>query len=184
MINKTYLHPIRTSDYSNSVSSYYVLTSHPHCNKISPYSKLKLAILNSGIFYLHTAVLKIVKLPSTGDKKMMEKVYVHIRVPPHSGTRRRDDVVTTSLCTSQRRCRYISNKTPNKVSMERCQGVPVLRLHDVLLVCCDDVLWGRNDDVLSVRLYHVSNKFQIEQPTTSQWHVTKTFQWYVSTMSH
>ena len=51
MINKTYLHPIRTSDYSNSVSSYHVLIFHPPSNKISPCSKLKLPLLSSGIFY-------------------------------------------------------------------------------------------------------------------------------------
>ena len=41
MINKTYLHPIRTSDYSNRLSSCHVLTSHLPSNKTSPYSKLK-----------------------------------------------------------------------------------------------------------------------------------------------
>ena len=51
MINKTYLHPIRTSDYSKSVSSCHVLTSRPASNKIFPYLKLKLTVLSSGIFY-------------------------------------------------------------------------------------------------------------------------------------
>ena len=51
MINKIYLHPIKTSDYSNSVSSCHVLTSHPSSNKISPYSILKLSLLSSRIFY-------------------------------------------------------------------------------------------------------------------------------------
>ena len=37
MINKTYLHPIKASDYPNSVSSCHVLTFHPLSNKISPY---------------------------------------------------------------------------------------------------------------------------------------------------
>ena len=51
MINKTYLHPIRTSDYSNSISSCHVLTSYPPSNKISPYSILELPLLSSRIFY-------------------------------------------------------------------------------------------------------------------------------------
>ena len=51
MINKTYLHPIRTSDYSKKVSSCHVLTFHPPSNKITPYLKLKLLLLSSGIFY-------------------------------------------------------------------------------------------------------------------------------------
>ena len=42
MINKTYLHPIRTSDYSNSASWCHVLTSHPTSNQISLYSNQKL----------------------------------------------------------------------------------------------------------------------------------------------
>ena len=46
MINKTYLHPIRTSDYFNSV-----LTFHPLSNEISTYSILKLSLLSSIIFY-------------------------------------------------------------------------------------------------------------------------------------
>ena len=62
MINKTYLYPIRTSDYSNSVSSCHVLTSPPPFNKISPHSKLKypsrnifqLPLLSSGVFYFPT----------------------------------------------------------------------------------------------------------------------------------
>ena len=102
----------------------------------------------------------------------------------HPATRRRGDVVTTSLCTSQRRCTYVSNETHNDVSVERHQDVSVVRLHDVLLVCRDDVPWGRNDDVPSVRLHDVSNKSQMKHPTTSQWYVTKTSQWYVSTTSH
>ena len=37
----------------------------------------------------------------------------------HPTTRRRGNVVTTSLCTSQWRRKYVSNETPNDVSMER-----------------------------------------------------------------
>ena len=51
MINKTYLHPVTTSDYSKSVSSFHVLASHTPSNKISPYLKLKLLVLSSAIFY-------------------------------------------------------------------------------------------------------------------------------------
>ena len=51
MINKTYLHPIRTSDYSKSVSSCHVLTSRLVSNKIFPYLKLKLSVLSCGVFY-------------------------------------------------------------------------------------------------------------------------------------
>ena len=41
MKNKTYLHPIRTFHYSNSVSSCHVLTCPHPSNKNSPHSKLK-----------------------------------------------------------------------------------------------------------------------------------------------
>ena len=41
--------------------------------------------------------------------------------------------ITTSLCRSQRRCKYVSNETPNDVSVERRHDVSVIRLHDVLL---------------------------------------------------
>ena len=102
----------------------------------------------------------------------------------HPATRRRGNVVTTSLCTSQWRRRYVSNETPNNVSVERRQDVSVVHLHHVLLVCRDDVSWGRNDEVPSVRLHNVSNKSQMKHPMTSQWYVTKTFQWYVFTTSY
>ena len=72
MINKTYLHPIRTSNYSNNLPLCHVLTYHLASNKISLYSILSL--LSSRIVY-HPAptVLKIVKLASTGDKKIGAK---------------------------------------------------------------------------------------------------------------
>ena len=78
MINKTFLHPVRTSDYSNIVSSCHILTWPAPSNKNSPHSKLKhtsrnifqLPFLSSGIFYSpHPKVLKIFKLISFGDKK-------------------------------------------------------------------------------------------------------------------
>ena len=95
----------------------------------------------------------------------------------HPAARCRGDVVATSLCTFQRRHRYVSNETPNDFSVERRQDVSVVSLHDVLLECHDD-------DVPSVRLHDVSNKSEMKHLTTSQWYVTKASQWYVSTMTH
>ena len=78
MINKTYMHPVRTSDYSNIVSSCHILTCPAPSNENSPHSKLKhtgrnifqLTFLSSGIFYSpHFKVFKIFKLISFGDKK-------------------------------------------------------------------------------------------------------------------
>ena len=54
MMNKTYLHPIKTSHYSKSVSPCHALTSYPPSNKISSYLELKLPLLSSGIFYPQT----------------------------------------------------------------------------------------------------------------------------------
>ena len=95
----------------------------------------------------------------------------------HPRIRRRGNVVTTSVCTSQQCRRYVSNETLNDVSVERHQDVSVVHLHDVLLKCRDDVSRGHNDDVPSVCLYDVSHKSQMKQATTSQWYVTKTSQW-------
>ena len=103
---------------------------------------------------------------------------------PHSAIRLRGDVLTTSLCTSQQRRRFVPNKTPNDVSLECRQGVSVVRLHDVLLEHRDDVLKGPNNDVPSVSLHDVSNKSQMKHPTMSQRYITKTSQWCISTMSH
>ena len=47
-------------------------------------------------------------------------------------TRRRGDFVTTSLCMSQWRRRYVLNETPNEVSVERRQDVSVVSIHGVL----------------------------------------------------
>ena len=58
----------------------------------------------------------------------------------------------------QWRRRYVSNETPNSVSMERRQDVPVVHLHGVLLERHDDVSKGRNNDAPSLRLHDVSNK--------------------------
>ena len=64
--------------------------------------------------------------------------------------------------------RYVSNETPNDLSMERRQDVLVVRLHDGLLVCHDDVSRERNEDVPLVRLHDISNKPQMKHPKMSQ----------------
>ena len=85
---------------------------------------------------------------------------------PHPAKRRRENVVMTSLCTPQRRRRYVSNETPNDVSMKLHQDVSVVRIHDILLECRDNVSRGHNNAVSSVRLYDVSEKSQMKHPTT------------------
>ena len=92
----------------------------------------------------------------------------------HPALRRRGDVAATSLCTSQWHRRYVSNETPNDVSMERRQVVSVVRLHNVLLERHNEVSKGRNKDAPSLRLHDVSNKSQMKHPTTYQWNVAKT----------
>ena len=80
-----------------------------------------------------------------------------IQKPPSNKTsrRRRGDVVTTSPCTSQWRHRYVSNETPNDLSVERCQDVSVVRLHYLLLERRDDVLRGHSNKVPPVRLHDI-----------------------------
>ena len=116
---------------------------------------------------------------TTNKKKNVTNRLRYTEWMPHSAIRRRGDVVTTSLCTSQQRRRYVPNKTPNDVSLEYRQGVSVVRLHDVLLEHRDDVLKGPNNDVSSVRLHNVSNKSQMKHPRTSQWYVSTMFHYYV-----
>ena len=94
------------------------------------------------------------------------------------------DVITTSFCKSQPRCSYVSNESPNDVSVELCQDVSVVRLHDILLEHYGNVSRGCYNGVPSVRLLDVSSKSQMKHPTTSQWYVVKTSQWYVSLLSH
>ena len=91
-----------------------------------------------------------------------------LRGTTHPATRCRGEVVTTSFCTSQRRHRYVSNEAPYDVSVERSQGVSVVRLHDVLLERRYDVSRGGLNDVSSLRVHDVSNKTQMKHPTTSQ----------------
>ena len=90
--------------------------------------------------------------------------------------RRRGNVVTTSLYTSERRRRYVSNEAPNDVLVERRKDVSVVRFHDVLQERCYHVSRGGPNDVSSVRVHDVSNESQTKHPMTSQW--------YVSTASH
>ena len=69
MINKTYLHLISTSDYSNSVLSCHALTYHPPSNKIIPYLVLQLPLLSSRTFYPPPQCRKnLYRLSLTGDK--------------------------------------------------------------------------------------------------------------------
>ena len=102
----------------------------------------------------------------------------------HPALRCRGDVVMTSFCVSHRRRSFVPNEASNDVSMERRQDVLVVRLPNVLLKRCNNVSNGRNNDVPSAHLHNVSNKSQMKHPTTFHWYVTKTSQWYVSTMSH
>ena len=86
MINMTYLHPMRKSDYSNRVSSCHEIwyCPAPPSNKNSPHSKLKLPshktfqlpLPNSASFYPLRYSSKIFfKLPSTGDKKNVDLLF-------------------------------------------------------------------------------------------------------------
>ena len=83
---------------------------------------------------------------------------------PGSKTSRRH--CNNFFCLSQWRCRYVSNETPNDLSIERRQDVSLVRLHDVLLERYEDVSRGCNNDVLSVRLPDILSKFQMKHPTT------------------
>ena len=102
-----------------------------------------------------------------------------MKVAVHPALRRRGDVGTTSLCTSQLRGRYVPNQEPNDILMERRQDVSVVCLHEVLLERRNNVSKECNNDVPSV-----CSKSQMKHQTTSQWYVAKTSQWYVSTTSH
>ena len=76
--------------------------------------------------------MKLLASKITKDKNVENVLQIKItEVITHLVTRRRGDVVTTSHCTSQRRRRYVSNETPNDVS--------VVRLRDILLERRDDV---------------------------------------------
>ena len=77
--------------------------------------------------------------------------------------RRRNDMSLYVPATSQ--VRYISNETPNNVSVERRQDVSVVCIHDVPLV----------------RFCDVSCNSQMKHPTTSLWYVSTTSRSYVVT---
>ena len=89
----TYLHPMRTSDYSNRVSSCHEIwyCPAPPSNKNSPHSKLKLPshktfqlpLPNSVSFYpLPYSSKNLFKFPSTGDKKCGSIVFSKVFNPP------------------------------------------------------------------------------------------------------
>ena len=101
----------------------------------------------------------------------------------HLAIKRCGDIITRSLHTSQQHHRYMSNETPNFVSMERRQGVSVVRLHDVLTERCDDIFRVCNNEVPSVCLHDISNKSQLKQPTTPQWYVFTMSYWNFATTS-
>ena len=107
-----------------------------------------------------------------------------IPILSHPPIRRHGDVAVASLCTSQQRRRYVSNETPNNVSMECRQDVSAVRLYEVLLERHNDGSKGRNNDAPSLRLHNVSNKSQMKHPTTSRWNVTKRSQWCIYTTSY
>ena len=111
-------------------------------------------------------------------------------LPDHREARCRGDIATASLCTSQLRPRYASNETPKEVSVERCQDVSVVRLHNALLERRDNVSRGRNKTqrrlngtwprrfvvrihhVPLVRFYEVFCNSQMKHPITSLWDVS------------
>ena len=111
----------------------------------------------------------LLELWSFGSKYLTKGLYFGLL-----GNKTSKPVITTPLCTFQRRRWYVPNGTPNDVSVERPQEVVLLY----------NISKGRNNDVSSVRLRNVSNKSQMKHPTTSQWHVTKMSRWYISTTSH
>ena len=103
-------------------------------------------------------MLLVTSLTNVSDNEFIDDETQIDNSVAHPATRRPGDVVTTCLCTSQRRRSYVANETPNDVSMESRQDVSVVRLHNILLERCEDVLRERKNDVSSVRLHNVSNK--------------------------
>ena len=81
--------------------------------------------LKSHIYF--NPVFQVFQGPGPGSR-----VQVQVLEVTHPALRRRGDVAVTSLSTSQRRRRYVSNETLNDVSMELRQDVSVVCLHDVL----------------------------------------------------
>ena len=78
-------------------------------------------------------------------------------MPSHPENGRRDDIVATFFCPSQRHHKYVSNETPNNASVERRKDVLVVRRQDVIKERCDNVSRVLNNSVSLVRLHDVSN---------------------------
>ena len=83
----------------------------------------------------------------------------------HPALRRRSDVAVTSLCTSQWRRRYVSNETPNDISMEHRQDVSVTRLCDVLW----NVITTSQKDVTTTPHFYVTTTSQ----TSLKWNTQR-----------
>ena len=72
--------------------------------------------------------------------------------PTHLATRPRGNFVTTSLYRFEQHGRYVSNETPNDVSVERRPDISVVRIHGVPLV----YLYNVSNKVAVIRFHHVS----------------------------
>ena len=83
------------------------------------------------------------------------------------------EILTTSLCTYHWRRRYVSNEALNHVLPKRLSGTSVQHLIGMS--------WRR---LKRTSHEYVSDKSQMKHPTTSQWWVTKRYQWYISTTSY
>ena len=59
---------------------------------------------------------------------------------------------------SLQRPKQVSSETPIKVSVVHQQDFSLVRLHDVMVECCHDVLRKRNYDVTLAYPRNVSNK--------------------------
>ena len=127
----------------------------------------------------------------------------------HLATKRCGDVVMTSLCTSQRRCSYVSNETPNDVPMERHQesgtsprhligkswrrlkrtyqrrfiGTSPQPFKQVLSETPNNFSLIRHQDVSVVRIHDVSLVRPYDVSCKSQMKHLLTLLWYVSTTS-
>ena len=123
----------------------------------------------------------------TAPKEMLLKrsiTQTNFSINSHPATRCRGNVLTTSLCMSHRLRKYVSNEKLHYFSVEGRKVVSVVRPQNVLLERSKDVWRGRNNNVPSIRLHDVANKSQMKHPTTSQWYITKTFQWNISSTPH
>ena len=78
-------------------------------------------------------------------------------MPSQPAKGRRDDIIATFFCPSQRHHKYVSNETPNNASVGSRKGVSVVRLPDVIKERCDNVSRVLNNSLPLVRLHKVSN---------------------------